>query len=234
MRRTFRPAILPGIALLMTLALSVAACGTDNPPSTDPPATSAAPPGTTSTPAPDGVSSPDATITPAPASTATAEPAFRCTEVRSWTTGKKESDPYVKDELYNVRTGRHDCYDRIVFDINGPAEAGYHVSYVPLVTADGSGAPVKVDGRAFLQVIVHAWDFSHPQFGHRPGRKPWKVGDTLAKSPSWKALREVKYAGAHEGQTTFAVGVSARTGFLVTTWREDAVMHVIIDIAHPS
>jgi hypothetical protein len=56
--------------------------------------------------------------------------------------------------IYLARAGQHECYDRVLFDINGPADAGYTTKYVPVVRADASGAPVPVEGRAALQISV--------------------------------------------------------------------------------
>ena len=55
-----------------------------------------------------------------------------------------------------MRTGRHECFDRLVLDLQNGASAGYHVSYVDAVYTDGEGAPVPLRGGARLQVIVHA------------------------------------------------------------------------------
>ena len=52
-------------------------------------------------------------------------------------------------EVDSVRAGRHECFDRLVVDIDGPP-AGYNVGYVDQVTADGSGAVVPTPGGARL------------------------------------------------------------------------------------
>jgi hypothetical protein len=44
-------------------------------------------------------------------------------------------------EVDTVRAGRHECFDRLVVDIDGPP-AGYNVRSVDQVIADGSGAVV--------------------------------------------------------------------------------------------
>ena len=155
-----------------------------------------------------------------------------CAEIATWGTSLKESAPYTGAELYGVRSGRHECYDRVVFDVNGADTVGYHVRYVESVHADGSGEPVPVAGHAALEVIVHAPDFASASSGHQPWRDPWKVGETLLDPRGWKALDEVTFAGSFEGQTTFAVGVDARVPFRVHTLPDDAVTHVVLDIAH--
>ncbi|MGH8825590.1 MAG: AMIN-like domain-containing (lipo)protein [Jiangellaceae bacterium] len=155
-----------------------------------------------------------------------------CAEIATWGTSLKESAPYTGAELYGVRSGRHDCYDRVVFDVNGADTVGYHIRYVESVHADGSGEPIPAAGDAALEVIVHAPDFASASSGHQPWRDPWKVGETLLDPHGWKALEAVKFAGSFEGQTTFAVGVDARVPFRVHTLTDDAVTHVVLDIAH--
>ena len=155
-----------------------------------------------------------------------------CAEIATWGTSVKESAPYTGAELYGVRSGRHDCYDRVVFDVNAADTVGYHVRYVESVHADGSGESVPVTGDAALEVIVHAPDFASASSGHQPWRDPWTVGETLLDPRGWRALDAVKFAGSFEGQTTFAVGVEARAPFRVHTLPDDAVTHVVLDIAH--
>jgi hypothetical protein len=167
---------------------------------------------------------------PAPDSAGAGVPV--CAEIATWGTSLKESAAYTGAELFGVRSGRHDCYDRVVFDVNGADMVGYHVRYVPSVHADGSGDPVPVSGDAALEVIVHAPDFGSASSGHQPWRDPWTVGETLLDPRGWEALDAVTFAGSFEGQTTFAVGVDARVPFRVHTLPDDAVTHVVLDIAH--
>jgi hypothetical protein len=143
------------------------------------------------------------------------------------------------DELYQVRVGRHDGYDRVVFDINGivpgPGVAGYHVSYVSgEVAADASGEPVPTAGDAALQVVVRAWIYGAVS-GHQPWRAPPKVGDDFYSADdlrTWVSLKEVTFAGSFEGQTTIAVGVPGRRPFRVGSFERDGYTHVYVDIAH--
>jgi hypothetical protein len=176
--------------------------------------------------------------TPAEPGAAPANPAVGCPETKGWGTGTEGSSPYSSSSIYLTRIGQHKCYDRVVFDLNGPERIGYHVSYVPVVTEDGSGREIPVEGGAVLQVIVHAWTTGSP--GDKSGDQPWgqfpPSGEYL-HGPSglekWEALRAVRSAGSFEGQSTFAVGVRERLPFEVTTWVDgNQIAHVIIDIAH--
>ncbi|HET9137943.1 MAG TPA: hypothetical protein VFO68_01155 [Actinophytocola sp.] len=128
--------------------------------------------------------------------------------------------------------GRHDCYDRVVLDIAGAAEVGYVVSYVPVVTADGSGQPVPVAGSAALQVVVRA-----PVQGFDASGDPPVFGDDLygeSQLAGWKSLRAIRFAGSFEGQSTIAIGVSAMVPFQVSS-QLDPTNHtreMVLDIAH--
>jgi hypothetical protein len=63
--------------------------------------------------------------------------------------------------LTGVRTGRHDCFDRVVFTLAGPA-AGYRVEYVDQVFQDGSGAVLAVPGGARLLVNINTRPTTRP------------------------------------------------------------------------
>jgi hypothetical protein len=141
------------------------------------------------------------------------------------------------DELYRVRAGRHDCYDRLVLDVNGPAEVGFLVGYVPEVTTDGAGKPIPVDGDAALQVIVRAPAQGYGGGGHQPGRKLGEIGDYLCSPEQltgWSSLRAVRFAGSFEGQSTLAVGVREKLPFRAFTQLDetDQVRKLVVDIAH--
>lgn len=160
-----------------------------------------------------------------------------CSDSRGWGTGGKEAAPYTVDALYLVRAGQHDCFDRVVLDINGPTEVGYVVGYVPVVTADGSGQPIPVAGGAALQVVVRAPAQGFDDSGHQPGKVLAGTGDafyTSGQLADWQSLREIRFAGFFEGQCTLAVGVSEKLPFRVFTQldRTDQVRRLVIDIAH--
>ena len=72
-----------------------------------------------------------------------------------WGSQDKSNPTMVTSPVTAVRAGRHECFDRIVVDLAGPA-AGYRVGYVPAVYEDGSGFFVPLRGGAYLQVVVLA------------------------------------------------------------------------------
>src|SRR6185312_16633758 len=54
----------------------------------------------------------------------------------------------------DVRTGRQDGFDRVVFEVGGTGTPGWDVRYVDAPTSQASGAPVDVAGSAALQVAI--------------------------------------------------------------------------------
>ena len=159
-----------------------------------------------------------------------------CAEDTSWGTGSRDGGTAMTPApIYLARAGQHECYDRVVFDLNGPQDVGYTAKYVPVVRADASGVPVPVEGRAALQVTVRGPIYGTDNQGHQPWRQPPAVGEDFiapAKVAGWASLTEVRFAGSFEGQTTFAVGVRDQRPFRVSITSEQYYQHVILDIAH--
>jgi hypothetical protein len=155
---------------------------------------------------------------------------------QDWGTGAKDGSQVLSPApLYLVRVGQHPCYDRVVFDVNGPEPVGYAARYVPVVQADGSGKPVPVAGGAALEVVVRAPMLGTDSQGHQPGSRVPAVGADLvpaSRMAGWTSLRQVSYAGSFEGQTTTAVGVRARLPFRVFVTGNPGYRHIVIDIAH--
>lgn len=207
---------------LLVVGLGLAGCATDH----GRPTGSATPTGgDTSTSAP----SPPADQTSPPGTNV-------CEAERGWGTGAREGSTTMSPApVYLVRVGRHDCYDRVVFDLNGDDEVGYLVRYVPAVAADPSGEPVPVDGGAALQVVIRAPILGADSQGHQPGRTPPAVGADMVQPAAiagLAAVTAVKFAGTFEGRSTFALGVTERRPFRVLVTSEQHYRHVVVDLAH--
>lgn len=144
----------------------------------------------------------------------------------TWGSLPKENSTSTTRYLTNIRTGRHDCYDRIVFDLQGTSATGYYASYVTNVVADGSGQIIPVSGGAKIQIVVNA-----PAY-NSSGTPTYNasVGGTLpgVNLAGYQTFRDARYAGSFEGQTTIGLGVRAKLPFRVTT----SGNHVIVDVAH--
>jgi hypothetical protein len=156
-----------------------------------------------------------------------------CGVERSWGTGPRQGGHVMtRAPLYLVRAGRHECYDRIVFDLNGGQAVGYAARYVPIVHADPSDLPVPVRGRAVLEVVIRGPIYGTDTQGHQPGRNPPKLGDDLVSTSGLPSVTGVKYAGSFEGLTVVAVGVRDVRPFRVWARSERDYRHVVVDIAH--
>ena len=165
-----------------------------------------------------------------------------CTAEQDWgTNAKSGSATMTQAALYLTRVGQHACYDRVVFDINGPQHnelpeaVGFVARYVPVVTADGSGEPLPVAGHAVLEVTIRAPIYGTDNQGHQPWRQAPRVGQSLvspAKIAGWSSLTAVTFAGSFEGQTTLAVGVRETRPFRAWVISEQGYRHVVLDIAH--
>ena len=227
---------------LTALGLGLGACGTS---------TTHTPPRTAGPSAPSAAAAvPPAPTTAAPKpTTAVSAPTPRggparspCTAEQGWSTNPKSGSAAMSQAaLYLTRVGQHACYDRVVFDINGPQHndrpepVGFAARYVPVVTADGSGESVPVPGHAVLEVTIRAPIYGTDNQGHQPWRTTPRVGQSLvapAKIAGWSSLTAVTFAGSFEGQTTLAVGVHEMRPFRLWVSSDQGNRHVVLDIAH--
>jgi hypothetical protein len=129
----------------------------------------------------------------------------------------------------NARTGRHDCYDRMVIDIPSASAShlGYSVQYVDRLYQDGSGRYIAVGGGAVLEVRVTA-----PAYDPETGTPtyPARVGERLpgVNLTGYRTFRDARYGGSFEGDTQIGLGVRARLPFRVLVLDG----RVIVDVAH--
>jgi hypothetical protein len=222
-----RPTRPLAIALLIA-SLAVAGCSSPTTTTT----TAPAPPATTTVPR-------TSTATPpaAPETTQTGTAAAACAPLPwpGWETGAQLRAASSSAPVYLVRAARHECSDRVVFHLNGPDPVGYSVRYVALVREDGSGRPVPVAGGAVLQVVINAPALGQDSHGYVGKVLAGPRADfyTPAQLADWSSLREVRYAGSFEGQTTIAVGVRTRVPFRVFTVldRSGDYRSVVLDLA---
>jgi len=104
--------------------------------------------------------------------------------------------------LSDVRVGRNDGYDRIVFEFQGTALPAYEVRYVQSASQCGSGKPVTTSGAAQLSVTFR------PAIAHDAGGNA-TVGtnDIVANLQS---LKEAKPTCDFEGVVSWVVGTVFR------------------------
>ncbi|WP_338932207.1 hypothetical protein WEB32_24255 [Streptomyces netropsis] len=142
--------------------------------------------------------------------------------------GKTGADPAYRP-LTDVRTGRHECFDRMVLDIQGAGHRaiGYRVGYVDKLNQDGSGDVIPVAGGAILEVRVAA-----PSYDPATGKATYraKAGQRLpgVDVTGYRTFKDTRFASSFEGDTQIGVGVRARLPFRVFQWDH----RIVIDVAH--
>ncbi|GEK22812.1 AMIN-like domain-containing (lipo)protein [Cellulomonas xylanilytica] len=172
---------------------------------------------TSSEPTPTGTTLPTPTSTPAPSATEVEEPVpFPAT------TADDTAEPSADAALLvtGVRTGVHDGFDRVVFDLDGPGTPGWRVTSVDVATDDPSDRVLDIAGDGTLQVTI---------IGTAMPTRTQGIGPVL--TPDAPALREVSYRGWFEGQDLAFVGVDS-PGHPFRVFALTDPTRLVIDVRH--
>ncbi|TVL93516.1 hypothetical protein [Streptomyces sp. SAJ15] len=160
--------------------------------------------------------------------TAKASKAANCAV--TWGSGDKSGKTSAYKPLTGTTASKHECFDRLVFNVPGSSTAkpvGFHVGYVDKFYQDGSGDHIPVNGGAILQVFVSA-----PSYNPETGKPtyPGKAGKTLpgVNISGFKTFKDTRFGASFEGQTQVAVGTRAKLPFRV----QQSGDKVIVDVAH--
>jgi len=130
----------------------------------------------------------------------------------------------AKLTVTDIRTGVHEGFDRVVYELDGEGTPGWRVGYVAEAVQDGSGNEVTVAGDAVLQVLI---DGSAYPFDS--GVEPYAGPDPVLAAPGGSVV-EVTGSGVFEGVTQSFVGVSeSGTPFAVYSLSDP--QRVVIDVA---
>ncbi|SER82172.1 hypothetical protein SAMN04487818_105369 [Actinokineospora terrae] len=147
----------------------------------------------------------------------------------TWGSGLKTAGFNETGFFRDVRGGQHECFDRLVIDLDAPGGHGYYVKYVDEITADGSGhvVPTRGAGKLQIQALGRAWD-DNGQLTYHPAN--WTE---LVNVTGWRTFRQVVWAGTYEGDTTLGIGLRARLPFRVFTLpRDNGGTRIVVDVAH--
>lgn len=119
-----------------------------------------------------------------------------------------------------VRTGEHEGYDRVVYELAGEGLPGWRVGWVDQAVDDPSGEVVPVDGDAVLQVWITGTAYPHDS-GHDEFAQDLRPGDG--------DVEHVTRPLTFEGMTQSFVGVDdARRPFRVTLLQDP--VRVVVDL----
>ncbi|CDZ92414.1 hypothetical protein QM787_04645 [Rhodococcus ruber] len=130
----------------------------------------------------------------------------------------------AKLTVTEIRTGRHENFDRVVYEMGGTGTPGWRVGYVDRAVQDGSGNDVTVAGDAILQVLI---DGSAYPFDS--GVEPYSGPNPVLAQPGGSVV-EVNGSGVFEGVTQSFIGVAEpNTPFDVYTLTNPT--RLVVDVA---
>jgi len=121
-----------------------------------------------------------------------------------------------------LRTGRHNGFDRVVFEVGGAGTPGWDVRYVDQASSQGRGEPVDVAGQAVLQVTI-----TGAQIPDTTGVAEFDGPDPLPGSGT-RTVTEVVYDHTFEGTSVAFVGTTARAPFRVYALSDPA--RVVLEV----
>ena len=125
--------------------------------------------------------------------------------------------------VVDVRTGSHDGYDRVVFELDGEGTVGWRVAYDAAPATQGEGAPVELAGEATLAVLLE--NVGYP---FDTGVEEYSGSKTPA--PALDQVQELRLGGVFEGYYDAFVGVREQAPFRV--FRLDDPQRVVVDVQH--
>ncbi|MET8976929.1 hypothetical protein ABZX85_15045 [Streptomyces sp. NPDC004539] len=143
-----------------------------------------------------------------------------------WGSGAKAAPGSIDmtGTLTDVRTGRHDCYDRIVLDIPGMTTAdpaAYWVQYVPSFSHPPTQTGIPVTGGAIIEI-----EFTAPPSPAYPARLAARLpGVDLT---GYRTFRDAKFGGNYDNATHLGLGTRAQLPFRVLTLPD----RLVVDVAH--
>lgn len=155
-----------------------------------------------------------------PPSTAVADPAPTDAAPKTTAPGGQ-----AKLTVTDIRIGRHEGFDRVVYELGGTGTPGWRVGYVDEAVQDGSGKLVPVAGNGILQVLI---DGSAYPFDS--GAEPYCGPDPVVADPGG-VVTEVHGSGVFEGVTQSFVGVTeAGRPFRVSALTDPT--RIVVDVAN--
>jgi hypothetical protein len=122
-----------------------------------------------------------------------------------------------------VRTGRQDGYDRVVFEMGGTGTPGWDVRYVAEAYSQGMGDPVEVAGEAVLQVTITGAGYPYDT-----GVEEWTGPDPLPGNGT-QTVTEVAWDATFEGTSVAFIGTTGEAPFRVYALEDPT--RVVVEVA---
>lgn len=138
---------------------------------------------------------------------------------------RRERDGAGLAVLTDVRSARHQGFDRVVLDFGDGAVPGYSVAYIDRpVRQCGSGHTVPVDGDGWLEVEVT------PARAHTDAGRPTIT--ERSRRPGLANVLQLELTCDFEGHVVWVAGVGSPSPYRVFELRSPA--RLVIDLRHAS
>ena len=146
-----------------------------------------------------------------------------------WGSLRETSDNHPDAVIVDARAGEHECFDRMVVELDGNAP-GYEVRYVKKFVPSANGKVVELRGGATLEVVLlgaRAHD-DEGEATYAPKRRR-----EMLPVRNFTTFRQAYWGGTFEGTTTIGLGVRARLPFRVLTLDGPGDhTRLVVDVAH--
>ncbi|SFK37598.1 AMIN-like domain-containing (lipo)protein [Geodermatophilus ruber] len=126
----------------------------------------------------------------------------------------------------DIRTGGHEGFDRVVFEVEGTGTPGWDVRYVDQAISQGSGEPVAVAGGTVLQVTLTGVGYPYDT-----GADEWTGPDPLSGTDT-DTVTEVAWDATFEGTSVAFVGTTEEVPFRV--YALEGPTRIVLEVADPS
>jgi hypothetical protein len=153
---------------------------------------------------------------------ATVASAFQANTDPDTTDASADASVTVRD----IRLGRQDGFDRVVFEVGGTGTPGWDARYVDAASSQGSGEAVDVAGAAILQLSL-----TGAGYPYETGVREYSAAGPLTARGT-QIVTEVVYDATFEGTTMAFVGTKAREPFRVYLLQNPT--RVVLEVADAS
>ncbi|WP_408936407.1 hypothetical protein [Corynebacterium tuberculostearicum] len=131
--------------------------------------------------------------------------------------------PQAPSELTvtDVRIGRHEGFERVVFELDGGGAPGWFVDYADTPTQQGSGKTIDYSGETALNVNIDG-----VVYPFEAGKDDPRIG--VVDAPTEGIVTQVVNGGTYEGRCQFVIGMTSRKPYSVQVL--DNPTRLVVDI----
>jgi hypothetical protein len=129
-------------------------------------------------------------------------------QLNVWTTKRVLREDMGGGDFLRMRVGKHDGFDRVVFEMNGTLPKWYVTYEKPPFETYGDQY-IKLRGKAFIHVSLYMVGYSDED------RKANEKLERRQNKMNWPMIREVKTSSFFEGEIEYLIGLKKRTPFRV-------------------